>query len=86
MSRSRTQFSLRGAIEKALKHARMDNCYFAETMLKPEFPLPKTEKEVDAFIKGRTKLWRESWLIPPLERALEKVKRRDGEGKDEPVS
>jgi hypothetical protein len=83
MSRSRTQFSLRGALEKALSVARMDNCSFESTVLRPDYPLPKSEKEVDAFIKGRTKIWRDSWLVPPLERALEKVQRRDGEKKEE---
>ncbi len=79
--RTKTKWSLRGSIQEALRHARMTDCSFMETRLKPEFPLPKSEKEVDAFIKGRTELWRNSWLIPPLERALEKVKARDDKGK-----
>ncbi len=77
MSRGKSKYSLRGAIEDALKHARMDNCSFEDIHLKPEFPLPKKEEQVDAFIKNRTRLWRENWLIPALERALEKVKARD---------
>jgi hypothetical protein len=35
--------------------------------------LPKTEKEVTEFIRRRTELWRESWIINPLELALEKL-------------
>ena len=77
MSRSKSRYSLRGAIEEALRLARMDNLGFEDHHLKPDHPLPKTEAEVTAFIKGRTKLWRDSWLIPALERALDKVKKRD---------
>jgi hypothetical protein len=76
--RQKSQYSLRGLISRALDHARMERASFSENLLKPEFPLPKTEAEVTAFIKGRTKLWRESWLIPPLEQALSKIKMRDG--------
>ena len=69
--------SLRANIENALKLARMEQVGFRSHDLKPEFPLPRLESEVDAFILGRTKIWRETWLIPALEGALAKIKSRD---------
>ena len=36
-------------------------------------PLPKTEQEVDAFIKERIRLHHQSWIIDPLRSILHKL-------------
>ena len=36
-------------------------------------PLPTTEKEVTPFIRQRTELYRHSWLVTPLQEALDKL-------------
>ena len=37
----------------------------------PEGRLPTNEREVTAFIRERTRLWRESWILPVLEQMIE---------------
>jgi len=32
---------------------------------------PSKEKDVDSFIKERTRLWRRSWLVDPLQKIIE---------------
>jgi hypothetical protein len=73
MTRIASPYSLKNSIKTALNHARMENASFG-SVADGEIVL-RNKDEVDAFIKERTRLWRESWLIPPLERALAKVKK-----------
>lgn len=46
----------------------------------PSKDLPKSEKEVDDFIRQRTLLWRETWLVPKIEAMIkddvQKIKKR----------
>lgn len=35
-------------------------------------PLPKKEADVDAFIRERTRLFRETWVLSPLDELLAK--------------
>jgi hypothetical protein len=39
--------------------------------------LPTTEAEVTEFIKQRTRLYRESWIIAPLEEAIREIEEGD---------
>lgn len=36
-----------------------------------ENPLPKREEDVNAFIRERTRVWRETWILPVLDELLE---------------
>jgi len=38
-----------------------------------EFGFPTKEKEVNKFIKGRTKLWRNSWIVDPLKEIIKEI-------------
>ncbi len=70
----RAPLHLIATLEKALKSAKMEGASFA-------FPNERIrivsgmnngfEESIDGFIKGRTRLYRESWLIPEIEDALE---------------
>ena len=63
---------LQDDLERALKSARMEGASFDSIGISDDdLSLPKAEKEVTRFIKGRTASYRNSWLIGPLERALE---------------
>jgi hypothetical protein len=61
-------------LEDALKSASFENTGFKNLWSEENDPLPKTEKEVDEFIKRRTRLYRETWIIHPIERALKALK------------
>ena len=79
--RHKSRYSLRGLIEEALDHARMQHCNFNEPDNGTE-ALPKDENDVTDFILHRTKRWREAWLIVPLETALAKIEARDRKKKN----
>ena len=66
--------SLRGLILQALNASKMDRACFESFLL--ESGLPKDESEVDEFIKKRTDLYRETWIIRPLEKALKKIDKK----------
>ena len=64
--------SYRALIESALRAARMENASFG--------PMPMTEpivlgtpEEVDRFVKEAVRLYIDTWVCGPLERALAKV-------------
>ena len=38
-------------------------------------PLPADERDVDKFIKDRTRIHRETWILPPLDRMIEEAER-----------
>lgn len=45
-------------------------------------PFPTTEGEVTDFIKERTRIYRQSWIIGPLEEALSLVKADEQRAKE----
>ena len=50
----------------------LEQTKFAELWDDPERnPLPKREAEVDAFIRERTRIFRETWILPVLDELLE---------------
>jgi hypothetical protein len=65
-------------VKSALQAARMTGArfdsYFSDT------PLPKDESEVTEFIKRRTEIYRETWIIKPLEAALKKLEKKKKDG------
>jgi len=77
MSRQVSPYSLKSLIKEALRAARMEGAGFQSNF--PDVPLPTDEKDVTEFIKKRSELYRETWIIKPLKRALEKLeKKKDG--------
>ena len=66
-------YSLRGLVKRALHAAKMADAEFSRNY---DSNLPKTEKEVTEFIKERTKVYRDSWIIKPLEAALLKLEKK----------
>lgn len=65
----------RRAMELAIKRARFEKAGFWKIAPRENEKLPATEAEVDAFIRDRTQLYIETWLIPLLEAV------RDGDRK-----
>ena len=65
-------------LEAALASSRLELAEFGK-IWPPEngLPYPTSEKEVTPFIRERTKIYRESWLITPLELALEALRGYD---------
>lgn len=55
-------------IRNAIEHARMTRANFAESGRGGAAFV--TEREVTGFIIGRTRIYRESWIIEPLEQLL----------------
>lgn len=56
-------------VRDAIRAATMEGAGF-NALGDSEYHLPKDEEEVNAFIKNRTKLYRQSWIIGPLERVV----------------
>ena len=69
-------------LNRALTDAQMERASFSQ--IHPKGPFPTCEAEVDKFIKDRTRLYRESWIIGPLRQAIKLIE-RDGKkrGSDE---
>ncbi len=42
----------------------------------PTMRLPTSEDQVDAFIRARTRIWRESWVVPVLNNLIDEGERR----------
>jgi hypothetical protein len=74
MSRQSSPNSLKSLVKNALKSARMENACFEEIF--PKTPLPRTEEEVNAFIKNRIEIYMSSWVIKPLEAVVEKLEKK----------
>lgn len=55
-------------LNRVLVDTRMERAGFSQ--LHTKGPFPATEGEVTEFIKERTRIYRESWIISPLERAI----------------
>lgn len=47
-----------------------DAPYPKRPVLCGHIPLPRTEREADDFIKERTRLWRQSWVLPVLDELI----------------
>ena len=67
-----------GLLNQVLVDAQMERASFSQIATKG--PFPTTEAEVTAFIKERTRIYRESWIISPIKRVIELVE-RDGKAK-----
>lgn len=64
-----------GLLNQVLIDAQMERAAFSQIHAKG--PFPTNEAEVDKFIKDRTRLYRESWIIAPLKRAIHLIE-KDG--------
>lgn len=62
-------------VKEGLDKARMSRACFSG-LRSFASPLPKTETEVDAFIKERIRIYMETWVYPPLEAAIAKLERK----------
>jgi hypothetical protein len=68
--------SVTSLIDEALRVLTMETADFSNINLSTHDPLPKSEKEVDAFIRRRLENWLRSWVIPPLQQARKKSVRK----------
>jgi len=50
-----------------------------------EHPVTLKPEEMTDFIRERTRDWRETWVLPPLRRLLEREKRRLSKKRKAPV-
>ena len=67
---------IRALIAEARRHATMENAGFKDICASgvPMFNgEPLTEKHVTEFIKERTRLHRESWILPDLDEVLAEI-------------
>ncbi len=62
-------------LNRALIGAQMDRASFSQ--LHTKGPFPQTEADVTAFIKERTQIYRQSWIISPLKQAISLIE-QDG--------
>jgi len=58
-----------------LESATMNNCNFSLG----GNGLPTCEADVDKFIKERTELWRESWVVEPIKMVLREMNKEQTE-------
>ena len=59
-------------LEDVLTSSTMERSDFES--LHSEIELPKSQKEVTAFVKDRTEHYRRSWLTEPLQEIIKKLK------------
>jgi hypothetical protein len=52
-----------------------DGSDFSKFWSDGDSPLPTSEDDVNQFIEQRTKLWRESWILPVLDELIAKYSR-----------
>ncbi len=57
-------------IRNVYTDATMDRSAFDHIWAERDDPLPLEEKEVTAFIRRRTDLWRRTWILAPLKEVL----------------
>lgn len=55
------------ALRELRETLTMEKCRFGNIHPAKDDPLPKSESEVDEFIKRRTRLWLETWVFPTLD-------------------
>lgn len=61
-------------LQAIMNSARMSNANFSAMGIDPEHGnLPTQESEVDEFIKERTKLYRNSWIVCPIAELIVQV-------------
>lgn len=65
------QRALLATLRQVVTDAKMGNASFSQ--LTSKGPFPTTEAEVTEFIKQRTRLYRESWIIGPLEELISEL-------------
>lgn len=65
------QRALLTTLRQVVTDAKMERASFSQ--LASKGPFPTTESEVTEFIKQRTRLYRESWIIGPLEEAIKDI-------------
>jgi hypothetical protein len=58
-------------LTELLGYARFERADFSTIRTTADPPLPTSEAEVDAFVKSRTKLYMDTWVIPKIEQLLE---------------
>ncbi len=72
-SRPHAPQSVINNLEEALRTAKMETACFGlpgERVITSGGPLTGQSADIDTFLKDRTRLFRESWLIPEIEQAL----------------
>lgn len=62
-------------LREVYKHLLMENCSFSNIGPSDDEVgrLPTNETEVTEFIKRRTRLWRESWILPYLKEMIDRA-------------
>lgn len=60
----------RRKLEEIRSTATMESASFKLLWPDPEDPLPKTEAEVTDFIRRRTAVWRDTWILGVLDDLL----------------
>lgn len=58
------------ALRELRETLTMEKCRFGNIHQAKDDPLPKSESEVDEFIKRRTRLWLETWVFPTLDEII----------------
>lgn len=64
------------ALVELRKHLTLETAHFSHPWESPDDPLPKTEREVNEFIERRTRVWRESWILPILDEMIARERRQ----------
>lgn len=57
-------------LKEVEKYCTMERANFEH--IRPEDSYPTNEKEADAFIKGRIRLWMNSWIGGPISQLIKK--------------
>lgn len=81
----RAQEKLLSILREVIDHANLEHADFGSFWIQQkdlELPLPKTDKEVTAFIKQRVKTHHQSWIIRPLNNAIKEIEANGVSGYD----
>jgi hypothetical protein len=70
--------ALRDLVAEARKHATFENSHFSDICAYQKQPVeyvgaPLTERQVTEFIKDRTRIYRETWIVGFLDDALRMI-------------
>jgi hypothetical protein len=58
-------------LQEIRRMVTFESAHFRELFEDPvKHPLPKSETDVDAFIRERTRIFRETWILGPLDELL----------------
>jgi hypothetical protein len=60
----------RRILEEIRSYATMESASFSRLWSDPDDPLPKTEAEVTEFIRRRTAIYRQTWILDYLDELL----------------